>query len=398
MPRVLYISYWGVLEQLGQSLVIPAVKKLAQMGTDLTLVTFEKSADMARTDEMERVREILEKEKIDWLPLQYHKNPKFPATTFDIAHGIVRGLQKRLTKEFDIVHARTYIGGLVGLILAPLIHAKFVYHNEGFYPDEQVDSGIWTKDSYTHRIAKSLENLMYSRSDGIIALSHRAKKIIEDMPDVSAKKTPVVFVPSCVDLERFHLPEKKPEFSDGEIKLVYIGSVGGRYILDKIGSFVAAVRKFNPNVSLQIYSKTDANLITQMLDESGLAREAWRLEAISYSEMPFRLSEHKAGLFFLTEGISEHGCSPTKIGEYWAVGLPIVTTPNVSDIDEIIRDMRVGVIIKEHTENSYLKAYQELQQLILDPELTKSCRLAAENYYALNPACERQYKLYKMIL
>ena len=26
MPRVLYISYWGALEQLGQSLIVPAVK------------------------------------------------------------------------------------------------------------------------------------------------------------------------------------------------------------------------------------------------------------------------------------------------------------------------------------------------------------------------------------
>jgi hypothetical protein len=41
MPRVLYISYWGALEQLGQSLVVPAVKKLANMGVEMTLVTFE---------------------------------------------------------------------------------------------------------------------------------------------------------------------------------------------------------------------------------------------------------------------------------------------------------------------------------------------------------------------
>lgn len=398
MPKILYISYWGALEQLGQSLVVPAVKKLAQMGAQITIVTFEKPADLARTDEMKRVGAMFAEDKIEWLPVQYHKDPKIPATLFDIAHGIARGLQKRLKTKFDIVHARTFTGGLIGLILAPLIRAKFVYHNEGFYPDEQVDGGVWAKNSRPHRVAKKLESLMYSRADGIIALSYRAKAEIEELPDVRRKQTPVIFVPSCVDLESFHLPEKPTVFDTDEIKLVYIGSVGFRYILDKIGAFVQAARKINPHVKLQIHSKADPNLITEMLTAGGLERNSWTLEPIPYIEMPQRLTAHQAGLFFLTEGISEHGCSPTKIGEYWAVGLPVITTPNVSDTDEIIRRERVGVIIKSHTEEAYLQSFTELQELLKTPQLALRCRRAAENHYALTPACERQLALYKKIL
>jgi glycosyltransferase involved in cell wall biosynthesis len=394
MPRVLYISYWGALEQLGQSLVVPAVKQLAQMGADLTLVTFEKPADLAREDEMKRVREMFSEDGIEWIPLKYHKDPKIPATVFDIAHGIARTLQKRLTKRFDIVQGRTFIGGLAALIVAPLIGAKFVYHNEGFYPDEQVDGGVWAVNSRPHLVAKRLENLMYSRADGIIALSHRAKAIIEKLPEVARKQTPIIFVPSCVDLERFHLPETKAKFSSDEFKFVYIGSVGNRYILDKIGSFMAAARKVHPNVSLQVYSKADVGLITRMLDDGGLEREAWKVEAVPYNEMPARLANFQAGLFFLTEGISEHGCSPTKIGEYWATGLPVVTTPNVSDTDEIIRRERVGVVVERQDEKSYLQAFKELREIVKDGELSRRCRQAAEVHYALTPACERQFELY----
>jgi hypothetical protein len=195
MPKVLYITYWGALEQLGQSLVVPAVKKLAQMGAQMMLITFEKPADLAKEDEMRRVRAMFDEDKIEWIPLQYHKDPKIPATLFDITHGVVRSLQKRLTKKFDIVHARTYIGGLIGLPLAPLIGAKFVYHNEGFYPDEQVDGGFWAKDSRSHRVAKNLENKMYARADGVIALSYRARAEIERLPEVARKKTPVISSP-----------------------------------------------------------------------------------------------------------------------------------------------------------------------------------------------------------
>jgi glycosyltransferase involved in cell wall biosynthesis len=284
------------------------------------------------------------------------------------------------------------------MMLAPLIGAKFVYHNEGFYPDEQVDGGVWAQGSRPHRVAKRLENLMYSRADGIIALSFRAQTVIENLPEVKRKKTPVIFVPSCVDLERFHLPETKPEFSANETRLVYIGSVGNRYILDKVGGFTAAARASGANVNLQIYSKADPALITKMLADGGLTGEDWKLNAAAYVEMPSYLTEHQAGLFFLTEGISEYGCSPTKIGEYWAVGLPVVTTPNVSDTDEIIRRERVGVIIKEHNKESYLQAFGELQKLLQDPELAVRCRQAAENHYALTPACERQFALYRQLV
>jgi glycosyltransferase involved in cell wall biosynthesis len=392
MPRVLYVSYWGALEQLGQSLVVPAVKKLAQMGVEITIITFEKPHDLARKDEMERVRNLFEEDQIEWIPLEYHKGIR--NTPIDIVNAIWQGLRKRAAQKYDILHARTYIGGLIGLPLAPLIGAKFVYHNEGFYPDEQVDGGFWGLNSRPHKIAKSLENKMYARAKGIIALSHRAKAILEkDYPD-----KPIIFVPSCVDLERFHLPETKPVFSDDEIKLVYIGTVGGRYILDRIGAFVAAARKTGRNVKLQIYSKAEKDLITKMLDDGGLEREAWSLEAVPYTEMPKRLTEHQAGLFFLTQGISEHGCSPTKIGEYWAVGLPVITSPGVSDTDDIIKRDNVGVIVKEHTEAAYQKAFLELCELLQDKNLAERCRKSAESHYALQPACERQFALYRKLV
>ena len=135
-----------------------------------------------------------------------------------------------------------------------------------------------------------------------------------------------------------------------------------------------------------------------MLDSGGLPREAWSLDAVPYSEMPNRLVQYQAGLFFLTQGISEHGCSPTKIGEYWAVGLPVITSPNVSDTDDIINRDQVGVIVKKHTEESYQQAFIELCEILKDKNLAKRCRKSAEGHYALAPACERQFALYQQLV
>ncbi len=113
--------------------------------------------------------------------------------------------------------------------------------------------------------------------------------------------------------------------------------------------------------------------------------------------MPAHLAQHDVGLFSLTQGISEHGCSPTKIGEYCAVGLPVITTPNVSDIDEIVRRQRVGVILESQTEAAYIEAFRKIRELLKDPELAGRCRQAAEEHYSLTPACERQISLYEKL-
>ncbi|HXU39909.1 MAG TPA: glycosyltransferase [Blastocatellia bacterium] len=393
-PRVLYIVYWGAAEPLGQSLVLPSVKRLADLGADLTLVTFEKLADLQRKDLIARIRVDLEKKSVRWIPLQYHKRPKAPATGFDFLQGCVRCVVSQVGARPDIVHSRTFVGGLMGLAITSILRSKFIYHNEGFYPDEQVDAGVWKANSTSHRVAKNLERRMYSRADAIIAMSHRGRRVIEEIPAVRRKETPVIVVPSCVDLDHFQPQQPKLRAGHDAVRFVYSGSIGGRYNLDQAGRFVAAASSEICNAHLRVLTLQDATLAASMLRRGGLNGDSWSTEAVPYSAMPAMLADQDAGLLFLSQGLSEHGCSPTKIGEYWAMGLPVVTTPNVSDTDEIIRAERVGVVVRENSDEAFRSAARELKSLLEDEELPARCRRAAERHYALAPACDRQFRLY----
>lgn len=396
--RVLYVVYWGAAEPLGQSLVVPALLKLATMGAELTVVTFEKPTDLARRDEMARIRSSFQRARVQWIPLQYHKRPKVPATAYDILHGSLRGVLSRLRHRPDVVHARTFIGGVIGLALAPLLGAKLIYHNEGFYPDEQVDGGVWLRGSKPHRVAKRLERAMYERADGIITLSHRAERVVRELPPVAARGTPTTLVPSCVDLDRFRRDPSPKDAAREVLRLVYIGSIGGRYIFDRVARFVAAAHRELGDLRLRVLTGTEPAAVETMLREGGVPEGAWSIACVPHESMPGELAEQHTGIFFLARGISEHGCSPTKIGEYWAMGLPVVTTPNVSDTDDIIARHRVGVIVADHTEAEYRRAARELRLLLEDNDLRARCRRAAEEHYALVPACERQMALYREVM
>lgn len=388
-PSILYIAYWGAMEPLGRSLLLPPMRQLSALGASITLITFEKPADLANAAETASVRDGLTRAGVRWIPLRYHKGQSALTKLRDIARGIASGVAAGIRVPPDVIHARTFIGGLIGRAVAILLRKPWIFHAEGFYADEQLDGGVWKQGSRVHRVTSSLEWGLFKSADAVVCLSRRGKKTIEDR---IGRNKEVVVVPSCVDLAHFAAPRHNDR-TNPLITLIYLGSVGGRYMLASMARF-AVVAAETIDVRFRVVTHTDRDLVSQIMRESGLAGDRWEVKFVPHEEVPSELASCDAGLAFVQQGIAVHGCSLTKIGEYWAAGLPVVATANISDTDEIVRQHRVGVILRAQTDDDYRIAARELAALLRDPELRGRCRSAAEANYALEPACREQMTLY----
>ena len=201
--------------------------------------------------------------------------------------------------------------------------------------------------------------------------------------------------PSCVDLNHF-CPEENQ--SEKENDIVYLGSIGGRYDLASIGRFMHTATTGQSELRLDIVSKTPRQLVVDELKETGLNEDKWHLEAIDYSKVPQRLAKSVAGIHFLKKGIAEFAGSPTKIGEYWAMGLPVIVTSMLGDADSIAEEERVGVVVREHNDAEYRRAFVELEQLLSDKDTSARCRNAAERHYGLEAACATQFSVYEKLV
>src|SRR5260370_34330925 len=105
--RVLYMSYNGMLDPLGQSQVIPYLKQLSQKGVRFALLSFEGPQAYTR-DGLEQCRQLraeLAGSEIDWHWLRYHKKPSLPATAYDVLAGIRYGSRLVRRKQIDMVPA-----------------------------------------------------------------------------------------------------------------------------------------------------------------------------------------------------------------------------------------------------------------------------------------------------
>ena len=398
-PAVLYVVYWGAMEPLGRSLVLPPVRLLAARGVRLGLVTFEKPDDWNQRDATLALRQELGALGISWEPLKYHKGPGVIAKVRDVWAGWRAGLRLHRQRPFDIVHARTFVGEIMGLFIAFFLRRPLVLHNEGFYPDEQVDGGVWSRTSLRYRVARIVEKVLYSRASAIIVLSRPAAATLKEHSDVARRGTPVVVAPSCVDLSRFAAPRAaQPRDWANGIRFVYMGSVGARYDLAAVARFVAIAREAYPGTTLQVLSLAQPAFVLELMAAGGLNRDAWTHCSVAHQAIPRALEGCDVGLHFLRPGPSSAGGSPTKIGEYWAAGLAVVVTANMGDAAEIAARERVGVVVEEHSQGGYRKAAEELRDLLHDPGLTERCRRAAEQHYALDTACGRQLALYQQVI
>jgi glycosyltransferase involved in cell wall biosynthesis len=364
-------------------------------GIHVTLVTFEKRADLDQWSIADATAHRFRAHSVDWWPLRYHKQPRIPATLLDLTHGWMRGVAVGLRSRVQVVHGRTFVGGLIGRAIATTLRVPFIYHAEGFYPDEMVDGGFWHNGSVMHRVAKALEERLYQSAEGLIVLSSHAARRLQEDALILRNGTPVIVVPSCVDLTRFRMVPVRRTL-EPPIRLVYAGGVGGRYQLDRIGRFVAKLAE-QVDTRLLVLTREPRERVAMMLRAGGLDERYWHAEFVPHTEVPERLASQDGGLSFLARGKSEIGCSPTKIGEYWACGLPVVTTAGVSDTDELIRRFTCGVVVPDHSDQAYAEAARRLQELLQDPGLRARCRFAAEEHYALEPACERQISLYRQL-
>ena len=205
MKNVLYISYDGMTDPLGQSQVIPYLTGLSRLGHRITVLSCEKGQNLA--EQGSRCARILEADGIGWHHVPYTKRPPIISTWYDLRRMESRG--RRLCREeaFDIVHCRTVLSTLIGRNLVRRHGAKLVFDIRGFWADERVDGGLWNLSNPVYRVIyryfKRLESRSLCDADLVITLTERAKELIGSLewPDDCAPSVRVV--PTCVDTAHF---------------------------------------------------------------------------------------------------------------------------------------------------------------------------------------------------
>lgn len=394
MYSILYISYDGMLEPLGQSQVLAYLKHLS-VGRTVHLISFEKAADWENTEERERVACEMAVSGIVWHPLRYHKRPSALATAWDIGMGIAVGLWLIVRYHLQIVHARSYVASVMALALKRLTCVKFIFDMRGFWADERVDGGLWPRDGRMYRVAKWFERRFLLGADHVVSLTHAAVHEMQQFSYLQDYMPPVTVIPTCADLARF-----KPLLRVSEktgFTLGYVGSAGTWYLFDEVVKCFVQLLEIRPGARFLIVNRGEHEFIRARLVAAGVNTDSIELTAATHAEVPSLISRMDAGIFFIRPVFSKQASAPTKLAELLGCGIPCLGNAGIGDMANILEGERVGVALKSFDEITLNAGLLDLLELVADSGISARCIATAEKHFSLDKGVCRYANIYEQL-
>ena len=395
---VLYISYDGLLEPLGQSQVLAYLKKLAEKHR-VYLISFEKPRSLRDKAVRERLQETVKKAGIAWYPLRYHKHPSVAATAYDIFQGILNGAWIVWRYQVRVVHARSYVASVVALLLKKVFGAKFVFDMRGFWADERVDAGLWAQSSKLYRIAKWFERKFLLAADWVISLTHAGVAEMRKFPYLQGRMPRFEVIPTCADLDLFcpH-DEETTESDDGVFTLGWVGAVKGWYLFDEALLFFRVLRKKIPGARLRILNRENHPYIFDRLSVHDISPELVEVKSVEHGAVPDEMARMDVGIFFIMPVFSKRASAPTKLGEFLGCGVPCLGNDGVGDMTRILEGKKVGMVIRDFDDDGREKAINALLSLCADPDVRQRCVRAARKHFSLDDGVAAYGRIYRELV
>jgi glycosyltransferase involved in cell wall biosynthesis len=404
--RALYVSQNGMLENLGQSQVLPYLVGLARRGVELDLLSFE----LANADEgaIETLRSSLGRSGVRWTPLRRQRDPRLRVKFAESARGVVKALTMALARRPDIVHGRSYLPTAICDVVATLVpRARMLFDCRGMLGDEYVDAGYWTKDRVEYKLVKRYEARAFGRAEGVVVLTEALKQWVLERGWLG-RGTHIEAVPCCVDLERFRFDEPARERLKRELGLedafvlVYAGSLGTWYCEEEVARFAGRLkRESGRRVAFLLLTPSPPEVLTGYLRREGFGDADIVTRKVAPRDMAAHLSVGDAAVSFITSCFSKKGSSPTKVAEYLACGLPVVLNGDIGDQNDLATEADACVVIGTFSDDEMARAVPRLLELgnREKAERVRSGRRVAEERFGVDHVGVARYeRLYRAMV
>src|SRR5688572_13062035 len=405
--HILFLSYDGMTDPLGQSQVIPYLSGLCKFGYTFTILSCDKPDRFLAHEDY--VRKMLAPFPINWVSIPYHKNPPVLSSWYDY-HKLRRtAAELHRAKPFDLVHTRVGIPALAGYWLKRKLGIKFLNDIRGFWADERVDGGMWNRKNLLYnsiyKYFKSKEDKFLVHADYNTCLTWAAKKEIHQWKQIPKQPIPLEVIPCAADMKLFDPAkiERKLQqelrdellIADDDIIISYLGSIGGWYLTDETMQFCKMLSDRLPKARFLFISPHHADVISAAATAKGLAAGKLIVRYGKRHEVPLLLSLSAYSVFFIKPCYSKISSSPTKHGEIMAMGIPVITNSGVGDVKEIVEKYEAGYVVDDFSESSFTTV---IDQVVAGRTFNPlQIRNGAKAFYSLDDAVEKYRAVYAKI-
>jgi glycosyltransferase involved in cell wall biosynthesis len=364
-----YVTIDSIAEGVGSSQILPLIQRHALSGLKINLITFEKISPSSE------LIDSLKSIGVSWSPLPF--GPKH------MTGGISRiNSLRREIRNTNLIHARSDLPAVSAIASQ---QAPVLWDVRSLWADQKViiQESVLNKSLY--RVFRGFESISASKSNGMSTLTRAVVPILEARnARVPALRT---VVPTAVDLNSFKLNPIMPI----KTKALFSGTFNKYYDLNLSKLFMDEFKRL---AEVEIHWARPAESNRSQIDVG--ETEILQLNQI---QMPEILADYCFGVSVckMDSGPSLKAAMPTKIGEFLAVGRPVIVNKGLGDMDEFIQEFNAGIILDGSLKN--LKESAEKLKVLIDDKGTPiRCRALAEKYFNMDKGADNYLNLYAEIL
>ncbi len=265
-----------------------------------------------------------------------------------------------------------------------------VFDLRGLLAEEYVDNGNWRRGGLKYSLTTAMERRLLRSASGIVMLTERLRQeLVTEEPGLRRPGVSVEVIPCCVDTARFSRSEGERAATrarrgwGNRCVLLYAGKLGGWYPPRDIARFFAVAREGDRSLFLQVATQSDPRELQSAIAGHGVPPGDYDVRLVPAADVPALLSAADAGLSLVRPTPSKRASSPTKVGEYLASGLPVVSTSGIGDCDTLLSTNPIGVLVRDASDTAYRQAFEGLKGLLGDPATPDRCRRVAQEQLSL---------------
>ena len=386
--NILVITYWDFNEAHVQANVLPNLKILSGVAKDSTIYLFCLNKKPLTPQQEVEVKKRLAPYRIELLWFHYsHFGPRMimkfgwliPYLSFTVA-----------AKNIGQIYAWCTTAGSIGYLVSRLTGKPLILESYEPHAEAMVENGYWHKGHYGYRVLSFFEKKQAQRAKWIIAANRGMRDYVSRRYNYTIPQEIFFAKPACVDLVQFR-PDCKERtdtrnelgYASNHIVSLYAGKFGGIYLEKETFDFYkAAYTHWGQDFRILLLTNQDQEYIKEKCASVGLPFDIFNVMFVQHQDVPRYMQAGDFAICPVKPVPTKRYCTPVKDGEYWAMGLPVVITNNISDDSDIIRDNKIGAVLEDLSDKSYKQAVTQVDGLLKQDkqELKKKIRTMAERH------------------
>lgn len=398
--NILIFTQWSFKDALIQTYTLPyidIIREAISPGRKIILVTAEQASIALSKEENDQVNKDWKKRNMQLLSEPYKRFGlrKLFASVGNLSKiiGIIR------KEKIKTIHAFCTPAGGIAYILSKLTGADLVIDSYEPHAEAMVENGTWKKGGLAFRILFSLEKKQTRKAKALIGTTAGMKQYAAEKYGVQVKN---FFVkPACVDLEKFSPKEKNVHLLrelelENKIVCVYAGKLGGIYFKAEVFDFIkACYDNWIDEFRFLMLTNASREEIDAECSRVGLAPEVVISRFVFHNEIPGYLTLGDFAINPVKPVPTKKYCTSIKDGEYWAMGLPVVISRNISDDSAIIEQENIGVGMDFADRSQFTSALMRLEDFLKTKNtLKEKIRRIAKQYRSYGIAEDIYKKIY----